>query len=239
MASINKERAKKTRKENGRKTILIVCADRKRRSIRLGKMGIRTAGKIKIQLEYINAAKCGGVPMDREQADWLLRLAKSGSELYDRISAAGLCQPREPVDTTVPLGKYLAEYMKTEATDNKASTVEAIERAKQNLIDKFGDDRDMRSITLADARERRRLAREGNELKDKEGKPLPMADNTVRRRVGRCRQFFNQAIEDGLITSNPFVQKRMPASTQRNDERMVFVEAEAIEECIKEAHSAD
>ncbi len=48
-----------------------------------------------------------------------------------------------------------------------------------------------------------------------------LSPNTVRRRTGRCRQFFAQAVEDGLIERNPFAG--LPATVRSNKERQYYV----------------
>ncbi|MEO1528202.1 MAG: hypothetical protein AAFX06_22455 [Planctomycetota bacterium] len=240
MASIVKERSKSgpnKGKLNGCKTILVVCADQRRRSIRLGKCDIRTAERIKTQIEYLNAAKCAGSAIPTETALWLTSI---DDILHGRIAKTGLCEPRNVKLAEHPLqrlGALLDHFMDTEASDLGESTRENLNLTRENLIGYFGADRDITTIKKDEARAwRRQLAAKGNR-RVKKGETKAMADNTVRRRTGRARQFFNFAIEQEIITANPFVQKgKMPASTIRNDERMVFVTHEAIEQCQAAMH---
>lgn len=57
MASIKNEVDRNTRKSNGCKTILVICPDGKRRSIRLGKVTAIQAKKIKAYIEDLVSAK--------------------------------------------------------------------------------------------------------------------------------------------------------------------------------------
>ncbi len=48
-----------------------------------------------------------------------------------------------------------------------------------------------------------------------------MADDTVRRRTGKVKQFFAEALERGYIESNPF--EKLPCSTRGNSKRQKFI----------------
>ncbi len=70
---------------NGRKRILFVDSDGARRTIRLGKVDIKTAEAIKIKVEALVSAKLAGLPIPQEVASWL---GAVGQELYDRLAKA-------------------------------------------------------------------------------------------------------------------------------------------------------
>jgi len=57
-----------------------------------------------------------------------------------------------------------------------------------------------------------------------------MADATVRRRVGKAKQFFSEAVERGLIDANPFA--KLVSNSTANTKRQFFVPAAWIEKCI-------
>lgn len=221
MASIRKE-------PNGRKTILIVCGDRRRRSIRIGLASMKAAASTQAHIERLNAAAIMGVPMDAEQAAWL---AKLGDVLHSRIAKAGLCPPRVR-EEVVTLEQWTTRYLASAMV--KDSTKEQLERARDNLVQHFGGGRPIRSVTTADAKDWLSwLAKHGNERAA--GKDKSLAVNTVRRRTGRAKQFFGAALEAGLIVSNPFDSKEIVCATTDNRERMEFVEAATIERCIAKA----
>ena len=67
MASISKQ-------PNGRRTIQFVGADKKRRSIRLGKVSQRDAEAIKVKVERLAAASISGHPPDDETSRWVAGL---------------------------------------------------------------------------------------------------------------------------------------------------------------------
>jgi integrase len=163
--------------------------------------------------------------MDAEQAAWLSKL---GDVLHSRIAKAGLCPPRVR-EEVVTLEQWTTRYLNSAMV--KAGTKEQLERARDNLVQHFGADRPIRSVTTADAKDWVAwLTKHGNERAA--GKDKSLAQNTVRRRTGRAKQFFGAALEAGLIVSNPFDSKEITCATTDNRERMEFVEAATIERCI-------
>lgn len=218
MATIRKE-------PNGRKTVLVVCGDEKRRSIRLGKCSMKDAHSAKSHIERLNAAQILNTSIDNEQALWLAGL---GDLIHKRIAATGLCPPRIEQDATT-LKQWCDRYL--DSAQIKASTKEQIERARDNMITFFGADRLIRTITTQEAKEWVAwLAKNGNERAA--GKEKSLALNTVRRRTGRAKQFFTAAVEAKLIDANPFESKEIVCATGDNRERMSFIDAATIEKCI-------
>jgi integrase len=217
---------------NGHKAILVVCADRKRRTIRIGKASMKTANTVKGHIERLNTAIITGTSIDNEQALWL---AKLGDQLHDRIARTGLCAPRKKPDATT-LEQWCERYLTSHNV--KASTIEQLEQARDNLIDYFKANRLLQSITLQDAKEWRQwLATSGNQRTKGDDKSL--AENTVRRRTGRAKQIFQAAMDSKLIPENPFDHKDLPCATGENKDRMVMVSAADIEKCIDSAPSID
>ncbi len=80
--------------------------------------------------------------------------------------------------------------------------VEGDRQVCTHLIERFGTDRMMDSISVRDAEEWQRwLSTDGNK-RDLENKALQ--GNTVRRRTGTARQIFATAIRWKLLRDNPF-----------------------------------
>ncbi|MCI0704963.1 MAG: hypothetical protein L0241_28210, partial [Planctomycetia bacterium] len=77
---------------NGNRTIQFVGSDRKRRSIRLGKVPLKNAEAVQRKVETIIAAKLSHLPLDHETSDWI---GKLDDTLADRLAAVGLIPPRE------------------------------------------------------------------------------------------------------------------------------------------------
>lgn len=114
-------------------------------------------------------------------------------------------------------------------------TIEQLEITARSLCKKFGEEKRIDQITPGDAEDYRKwLQKAGNERKKyKTG----LAQGTVRRRVGRSKQFFNAAIKHKIITDNPFADEA--SATTGNPERLVMVPADWIETCIRSAPCED
>ncbi len=108
---------------------------------------------------------------------------------------------RDSAAKSITLGDWLQQYI-DERKDVKGSTRETYEKARDCLIAHFGKGKKLRDIRPEDAKRWRIwLGTEGNR-RDKDRKT--MADSTVRRRTGKAKQFFDEAVARKLIDSNPF-----------------------------------
>ena len=201
--------------DNGRKRVLFVGEDRKRHTIRLGKVSKRIAETAKFHIENLVAAKAAGHSPDLETARWLGGLS---DDVHKRVVKAGLAKPREDSLATVTLGGHLDAYL--------ASRVEIKERTRLNwkqsiriLKEFFGPDRLLDAITEGDA----------DEFKQWMLKKYSPA--TVSRDIVRARQFFKAAVRKRLIPANPF--EGVKGGKQTNPSRKCFVPAESIEQVIE------
>jgi integrase len=195
MASISRE-------SKGRRTIQFVGADKKRRSIRLGKVSQRTAEATKVRVEHLVAARITGHALDDETARWVANL---DDVLRDKLSAVGLVPKREAITLAAFIDGYIASR-----GDVKPATATVYGHTRRNLVEHFGADKLLRDITPGDADEwRLSLVNAG------------LADNTVRRRSGIAKQFFTVAVRRKLISSNPFAD--LVAVIKANTSRLYFV----------------
>jgi len=199
-----------SRDKNGNRTIQFVAGDRKRRSIRLGKMNQKAVDAIKAKVEALNAAAVAGISWDRETADWV---AGRDATLYDKLSVVGLVPKRAAADR-VTLAAFLDAYVKGRS-DVKRSTATVYGHTRRCLVEYFGADKPLGEITLADADEWRRWLTTKHKL----------ADNTVRRRCGIARQFMRAAQRKRLIAENPFADLKGVA-VRSNRSRDHFVSRE-------------
>ena len=170
---------------NGRRRIQFVGADGKRKPIRLGKVSSRYAESVKVKIEdLVSAAITSHAPAD-ETSRWLTGL---DDVLYSKLANVGLVRPRG----SATLGPFTRNYIDGR-TDIKPSTRTNLDRARTYLLSVFPEDKPLRDVTAGDAEDFRvHLIGEGK------------AENTMRRAVGRARQFFTAARKRGLIQVNPF-----------------------------------
>ncbi len=208
MASIGKDK-------NGRRRILFVAPDGKRKTIRLGKIPQRAAEAIKVKVENLVAAATSGCGWDGETARWV---AEVSDMLADKLAAVGLIPTR--VRETLPktLGTFLDTYIKGRA-NLKPNTLRNYGVTRKHLLDYFGRERLLAEITPGDA----------DEWREALLKKLSAA--TVSRDVKRAKQFFRAALRKRLIAENPFTDLSTPA--QVNASREYFVTTAIIERVIE------
>jgi hypothetical protein len=164
MASIGKEKGK------GKGTLkrILFMLGGKRRTIRLGDVSMKKARTFKSNLEDLIACRITGSAIDADTARWLKDLPDA---MRDRLVALGLAQPRiEPAEERDEceenaigprLGEFLEEYLRGR-DELKPNSILVYGHSRRNLIEFFGADTPLASITAYDAdRWRRHLKRQG------------------------------------------------------------------------------
>ncbi len=202
--------------EDGSKRV-ITKIDGKRRTIYLGKLRRQLAETVRSYVSKLEAATQNGAAIDADVIRWLGRIS---DELHAKLAKVGLAKPREKAI----LGPFLKNYIESRH-DVKPLTTEHLQRVQRDLLDHFGEGKLLRDITPADADDFRLFLL---------GKPL--AENTVRRRCGRAKQFFHAAVRRQLIASNPFADVK--SAVQPNESRFYFVtreEAQAVLDACPDA----
>jgi len=187
---------------NGRRRILFINAAGKRQAIRLGKVSLRYAESVKVKVEDLVSARITGHAPADDTSRWLANL---DAKLYDMLASVGLVKTRE----VATLGAFTRSYIDGRV-DIKPHTRINLEQARSYLLGFLPETHTLRSILAGDAEDFRLYLI---------GKGL--SDNTVRRAIGRARQFFRSAIKKGLIQSNPF--EGIAASVRANPQRFYFV----------------
>lgn len=226
-------------KKNRTIEIRFTDADGEKRSIYPGKIAKRAAQTIGGNIDHIVGRQVVGAEPDHEVAQWLARIAETSGKLYAKLVKHGLAPPRhadqvEPESELAPtLKEWTDQYVRNHP--GKTGTIEQLEITARSLCKKIGGERRIDDITPGDAEDYRKwLQTKGNERKKyKTG----LATGTVRRRIGRSKQFFNAAIKHKIITENPFAEEA--SATTGNPERLVMVPAGWIEACIRKAPCED
>ncbi len=158
----------------------------------------------------VSGSITGHAPAD-ETSRWLAGLDDT---LFDKLARVGLVKARG----SVGLKAFLDIYIESR-TDIKPLTRMNLEQARRHMLVYFDDNRPLRDIESADAEDYRlHLVKAG------------LADNTVRRLIGRAKQFFNAGVRRGLIRSNPF--DGIAASVKGNPDRFHFISADDAEKII-------
>ena len=197
------------RDSNGKKRIQFVTPDG-RKSLRLGKCSMRQAEAFKVKLENLLASRLAG-GMGDETGRWLADLP---DDMHARLAKLDLVKPK----TSVRLGEFLEAY-KSGRTDAKKGTVTSWGHAERNLIEFFGPTKPLQDISEGAADQWRiALTEQG------------LADNTVRRRTGLAKQFFNSAVRLELIPNNPF--EHLVSATYGISDRYHFVTPQETQQVL-------
>ena len=160
--------------------------NKERKAIRLTGINKANAQTIAHHVQQLVNWKKTGLTLDSQTADWIAK--KVGPELYDKLSNAGLIEPRE----ASTLGMFLKGYLLRRA-NVKPATMRKWQSAVNHLIEHLGENRDLRSINAGHADEFRSFLYSQSQ-----------AENTVRRYCGLAKQFFRAAQRRKLIDDNPF-----------------------------------
>lgn len=195
-----------------RRTIQFIGSDKRRRSIRLGKISKKDAEEIRRHIEALNAAKIANQSVHETTARWLAVL---DSVLVDRLAAVGLVAPRQ----SGLLGEFLDDYI-AKRSDVKPNTAVVYGHTRRCLIEFFGRDKPLREIHAGDADEWRLWLIDHEDL----------ADNTVRRRCGIAKQFFRAAQKKKMISENPFAE--LTSTVRGNAARSYFVTRDQAEKIL-------
>ena len=211
MASISTDRS-------GNRRIFFSGPNRKRKIIYWGAVPMKTARTVKAHVESLAAALLGRHAPDPKTSEWLGSL---DDVMYGKLAAVGLVAARTPGPEAqaVALGVFLDQYIGGR-TDIKPSTRTNLEQVRRNLLDYFGTDRLLATISPGNADEFR-----VNLL----GK---LGENTVRRNCGRAKQFFRAAVRKRLIQENPFADMK-GCTVKATTDRFYFVTRETAAKVLE------
>ncbi len=189
--------------------------------LRLGKMSRKDAAMICGHVEDLLNARITGTSFSEKTAHWL---ASVGSEFRARLAEVELVPPtvenaHESTRNPATLAEFIDGYTASRI-DVKAGTHEIYKQIRRNLVEHFGKDMPLATITAGCAEEFR-LALIKQEL----------ADATVRRRCGLAKQLFRKAVKKGLIDRNPF--EDLVSTSKGNRDRFCFVSRDSIDAVLK------
>lgn len=238
MATISKE-------QNGNYRIQVFCPDGRRRSITIktrkqSKNNRAQAKTIATHIENcisnIEAfGKLNTNELNAGTAEWLESTTEWMREKLRKIGVLQPAKPVEPPKTGITVEAYLAEYFRNKELGVKPATATFYQHTANRLTE-FFKGRELASITGIDAKRFRYwLETESNkrDKKGEDGKPIPLAENTVRRRIGVCKQVFAEAVTDGLIAINPFFGKSMASTVKSNESRQEYIEPVVLDKLLK------
>ena len=202
--------------------------DGSRPTIRLGTGKKRAETASKAISDLIDSLNAGSdVEPSASTKKWLAEVANKttcNSLLRHGLISELPARFRDSILTTI--SAVADEYIRTRCAGLDKATVEINNKAKRNLLDCFGDV-DIKSLKKKDGREFWRWL-----LIDEE-----LAENTAKQRLRYARAFFEMAIEDELVTINPF--KARGLSVTQTAANKDYIEPTVVEDVIAECTSLE
>ena len=188
-----------------------------RPKISLGKCNKRNGETAKAHIEALLLHRNTGAVISPQSQEWVAGLTPS---LRKRLESLGLIEPQAKAECfTVAqwCDHYIVLRQKDKAT--KADTVRKLQNTASKLIAFFPNE------TLGEVNKFTAKA-----FRSYLAGTVGLAENTVRRQIAMARQFFNVAIENKLITENPF--KGQPVAVRPNPARFYFVTPEMAQSVL-------
>ena len=206
--------------KQGETYVLRLGVGRARQVRRLGDLTRDGAKTVAHHVAQIERSRKAAVSLPAATATWLDEIT---DDLHAKLAALGLVAPRgRPDNGGIPttIGRLWDDFF-ARRPDLKKWTLSNLEQTKLRCIE-FFKLKPVAAITQGDAKDFRRW------LVDKKYSPA-----TVAGFVNKTRQLLNDAIDHGLLSTNPF--RKVGGGSQVNEERRFYVSREAIERVMDKA----
>ncbi len=130
---------------------------------------------------------------------------------------------------TTFLGPFLDEYFEHHRRrgDVEASTIATWEHTQRNLVEFFGQDKDIRTIAPKDADDWAAWLKTDQKL----------AENTIRKRSQFAKRFISVAVKRKLVAENPFAF--LVGSVVSVPERKFFIPRETVDALLDQCHGPE
>ncbi len=198
MASICKD-------PGGKKRILFVAPDGKRKVIRLGKMSLAQARTVKHKIESLVSSKGSGQSIDGETASWVRGIPDG---LAEKLAKAGLIAARDTTTVDGLMQTFLAANSQA-----KPATLVVWGQVARDLRKHFGEERSLQTIGRVEAEGFRQWMIQRK-----------LAATTIHKRLQFARQFFAHAANLEWIGKNPFASVKHKGGNPRERQRYISVE---------------
>ncbi len=218
-----------TKLKNGCRKIQFTDLSGVRRAIYCGPISEPDGDDVKRHIESILLASRTHSTIPPRTAEWLINIP---DVFYAKLAKSNLVEPRIVPST---LGEFVDSYI-AKRVDTKPASRSVFERARHHLIEFFGADRDLTSITEGDAEDYARHL-QAKEIGKKEKRR--MADATVRKMCGVARQFFRYAMKRRIIASNPFDSSNIKTKVKGNQTSFRFITPEESKSILDACPNAE
>jgi integrase len=201
--------------KNGLKRIDFYDASGDRKRIRIGKVSMDDAKKIKTKIEELIVAEITGTTLGIEVAKWL---AERSHLFYQKLVKVGLAQQR--ANGPEPKGVLLEPFIDEQVSRRKAkpATKEIWRQGKIGLIRFFGPETPLAEVTPGMADDYKEFLQNMPTTTNPEKKLAPM---TVRKRLQFAKMVFRAALRHRYIAANPFEDVGIKAAKTAGRERFI------------------
>ncbi len=187
--------------------------DGKRPTIQLGTLSVKEADEINSHIDKLVAAKRHGTAIEPATVAWLRAANK---KLVNKLVALGLCEAsNDPLVT-----EFVKNYIDSRKSDWAGNTVINFRQLEKLIIERFAGKR-MREINRKDAIDFYNWMRTTKKL----------GENTARRKLGRSREMFLEALEQGIISENPFKTRKLKVAVGAANK--VYIDEATVNEVIE------
>lgn len=182
-----------------------------RKSIRMGQHNKRQCEEICRHVEDLVAPKVANDSLPVKTTRWLKGI---GTPLRAKLESLGIVEPEKVTQELTGFVSYVDRFIKHGRTrDGDKAAEKTIEKwtATRGVVNEFFGYAALTDIEPKQAVELRQFMEE-----EKEQKP-----NTYRRHIANCKLFFNAAVKDGLVSSNPFNGIKSASIEDRSNDHWV------------------
>ena len=198
--------------KDGTRRLVFSINGRNRKTIRLGRMPERQAERYKDKVEQLVITKRTGNPVDAETAAWVHKLDDT---FHRKLLSHGLVTERQTLQQ-IGLKRFIDQYVANRSDVKKATRINW-GHTRRNLVEFFGTDRALDSITPGDAKDFERYLKTNarETVQDETKVAVGLKPETVRKRICNAKQFFADAVDRELIVKNPFAALKSGAKANR------------------------
>lgn len=209
------------RKNNRRAFVLDVGAGGKRQRVGIGRVTAALAKQIEHHVDELLSMRGNTVPIPAATQQWLDGI---DDKLYFSIHKIGLVPPRRNSDFIVVTVSRLFEDYLERRTDLQPSTRTIIKSSKLSMNKFFTPARNAGSLSAAECADFKRWLL------------VKLSPATAAGQIKKCKQIYRDAVDRGVVKSNPFAG--IVAGSQKNRDRIQYVPSETAYKVIEEAPDA-
>ena len=192
-------------------------ADGRRTTIRFGRLNQKASIEVAGHIEHLIQCKKYGTRIEEATVSWLAK--KADPKLVVKLASYDLCDISTIRFAIPTVTQFVNKYVDQRKVDVKPRTIVTYQNVEKHLNAFFGATKRVDRVSREDTKGFWNWLRLEQNL----------GENTAKRRFSIARQFFKEAIRDGLIQANPFDGRSVTLTSAKKE----FIEAETIDEVLE------